>query len=259
MRPFSKRKVRSGSAVMDGAIATGLAVLLWQSAYEYAGKSAISSPLDTLAYGCGLVQTQAFWNNVEATVTAFAYAVAISIALGVTLGLLLGLQRFAGDVAEPILTSIYTIPKITLYPLILLIFGLGLPAKIAFGVIHGVIPIILFTLSGVKNINPVLLRTARVLHLTQVQTIVSVLMPAVVPELLTGVRTGFSLTLLGVLIGEMFASQRGLGFLIINGISLNNVPMTTAVIVIVVVFAVAANSLLLVFDRKGGSGYRLPR
>ncbi|MGA7329803.1 MAG: hypothetical protein WBX25_36315, partial [Rhodomicrobium sp.] len=136
---------------MDGLIATGLAILLWQSAYEYAGESAISSPLDTLAYGYGLVQTQAFWNNVQATVTAFAYAVAISIALGVTLGLLLGLQRFAADVAEPILTSIYTIPKITLYPLILLIFGLGLPAKIAFGVIHGVIPIILFTLSGVKN------------------------------------------------------------------------------------------------------------
>ena len=140
--------------------------------------------------------------------------------------------------------------KITLYPLVLLIFGLGVSAKVAFGVMHGVIPIILFTLNAVKNVNPVLLRTARVMKLTQWQTTTTLLAPAVMPELITGVRVGFSLTMLGVLIGEMFASQRGLGFLIINGISLHNVRMTTAVILIVVVFAIAANGLLLAFDRR---------
>ena len=63
-------------------------------------------------------------------------------------------------------------------------------------------------------------------------------------------RVGFSLTMLGVLIGEMFASQRGIGFLIINGISMHNVRMTTAVILIVVVFAILANGLLLAFDKR---------
>jgi NitT/TauT family transport system permease protein len=76
----------------------------------------------------------------------------------------------------------------------------------------------------------------------------------VVPELVTGVRTGFSLTFLGVLIGEMFASQRGLGFLIINGISLHNVEMTTMVILFVIVFAIAANGLLLALDRRAHHG-----
>jgi NitT/TauT family transport system permease protein len=56
--------------------------------------------------------------------------------------------------------------------------------------------------------------------------------------------------MLGVLIGEMFASQRGLGFLIINGINLHNVRMTTAVILVVVVFAITANGLLLALDRR---------
>ena len=70
------------------------------------------------------------------------------------------------------------------------------------------------------------------------------------PEIVTGLRVGFSLTLLGVLIGEMFASQRGLGFLIINGIEVNDVRMTTTVTLIVVVFAVAANSLMLALDRR---------
>jgi NitT/TauT family transport system permease protein len=235
---------------LDGLVIAAIFVAVWQGLYEYAGDSAITSPLTTLGYASSLVKTSNFWTHAQATLVAFAYSLVISIVLGVVLGLVLGLQRFAGDVAEPMLVALYTIPKVTLYPLILLIFGLGVSAKVAFGVIHGVIPIILFTLNAVKNINPVLLRTSRVMRLTPWQTTTTVLAPAVMPELITGVRVGFSLTMLGVLIGEMFASQRGLGFLIVNGISLHNVRMTTAVILIVVVFAIVANGLLLWIDKR---------
>jgi len=239
-----------GGRLLDALVLLALTVLIWQGLYEYAGDSAITSPLTTLDYASSLVRTTSFWGHAQATLVAFAYSLAISIALGVSLGLVFGMQRFAGDVAEPIFVAMYTIPKVTLYPLILLMFGLGLPAKVAFGVIHGVIPIILFTLNAVKNLNPVLTRTSRVMRLSTWQSITTVLAPAVMPELITGVRVGFSLTMLGVLIGEMFASQRGLGFLIINGISLHNVRMTTSVILIVVAFAIAANSALLALDKR---------
>jgi len=239
-----------GGRAFDGVVILALFVAVWQGLYAYAGDAAITSPLATLAYASSLVQTANFWANADATLLAFFYSLVISIVLGVALGLVLGARRFAGDVAEPMLVALYTVPKVTLYPLILLIFGLGLSAKVAFGVIHGVIPIVLFTLNAVKNINPVLLRTARVMRLTPWQTVSTVLAPAVMPELITGVRVGFSLTMLGVLIGEMFASQRGLGFLIINGISLHNVRMTTAVILIVVTFAIVANGLLLWVDKR---------
>jgi NitT/TauT family transport system permease protein len=238
------------SRMLDGLVLVVLALAVWQGLYEYAGEAAITSPFTTVGYALSLVKTSNFWTHAEATLAAFVYALVISIALGIALGLLLGSQRFAGDVAEPILVALYTIPKVTLYPLILLIFGLGVSAKVAFGVIHGVIPIILFTLNAVKNINPVLIRTSRVMRLSTWQTVSTVLAPAVMPELITGVRVGFSLTMLGVLIGEMFASQRGLGFLIINGINMHNVPMMMAVILIVVVFAIAANGLLLAFDKR---------
>jgi len=238
------------SRALDALVLGALALAIWQGLYEYAGDAAITSPLTTFDFAASLIKTSNFWGHAQATLVAFLYSLAISIALGVRLGLILGLQRFAGDVAEPILVALYTIPKVTLYPLILLIFGLGVSAKVAFGVIHGVIPIILFTLNAVKNINPVLIRTSRVMRLSNWQTISTVLAPAVMPELITGVRVGFSLTMLGVLIGEMFASQRGLGFLIINGISMHNVRMTMAVILIVVVFAIAANGLLLWIDKR---------
>ncbi|MGE0753336.1 MAG: ABC transporter permease [Variibacter sp.] len=239
-----------GHRLLDALIIIALVIAGWQGVYAWVGDSAITSPLQTLQYAAGLIGTANFWTHVQATLTAFVYALVISIALGLATGLFLGLQRFAGDVGEPILVALYTIPKITLYPLVLLIFGLGLSAKVAFGVMHGIIPIILFTLNAVKNVNPVLLRTARVMRLSRWQTIRTVLAPAVMPEIITGVRVGFSLTMLGVLIGEMFASQRGLGFLIINGINLHNVRMTTSVILVVVVFAVTANGLLLALDRR---------
>ena len=242
-----RRRLRTG---ITDAIAMTLVVLaIWEGLFAYAGDVAITSPLATFRYAATLLGSATFWPHVAATMLAFAYALLISAVAGVALGLWLGLRRTAGDVAEPMLVALYTIPKVTLYPVMLLAFGLGLSAKVAFGVIHGMIPIVLFTLGAVKTLPPVYLRLARVMRLTSLQTGWRVLLPAVLPEVVSGLHIGFSVTLLGVLIGEMFASQRGLGFLIINGISSHNVRLTTAVTLLVMLFAIGANGLLLALDR----------
>jgi NitT/TauT family transport system permease protein len=225
-----------------------LVIVVWQGLYEYAGEVAITPPWRTVQYASTLLGTTSFWGHVAETVKAFVYALLISAALGVAAGLVLGLRRFAGDVAEPILVALYTIPKVTLYPLMLLIFGLGLSAKVAFGVIHGIIPVILFTLNAVKNVNPVYLRTARVLRLDPWRTATTVLAPAVMPEIITGLRVGFSLTMLGVLIGEMFASQRGLGYMLMNAIGLHNVDVIMAITFLLIVFAATVSVVLLRVD-----------
>jgi NitT/TauT family transport system permease protein len=226
------------------------AVGLWYLAWWQAGDSAITPPGETVRFAVYLLGNADFWQHATATLQAFATALAISALAGITLGLLLGWHRFAGEVFEPMLASFYTIPKVTLYPLMLLVFGLGMPAKVAFGVIHGMIPVTLFTLAAVKNIPAVLVRTARVMRLSGQETARHVLLPAVLPEVISGLRIGFALTFLGVLIGEMFASQKGLGFLIINGINQHDVVRTTAVILIVVSSAVLANGALLRLDRR---------
>jgi NitT/TauT family transport system permease protein len=140
---------------------------------------------------------------------AFFVALALAVLLGLGIGFLLGAQRFAREVFEPILIAFYSVPKITLYPIILLAFGLGLPAKIAFGTIHGIVPVALFTITAVRNVNPILLKTARVFRLSPAKLVGSVLLPAALPEIFTGIRIGFALTLIGTLLGEMFGSQRG--------------------------------------------------
>lgn len=237
--------IRRGWRALDLAVVAAVLVALWQIVGSATGGIAVTPPLGTLAYLADLVRTSMFWEHVGATLLAFAIAFALSAILGLGLGLGLGLRRFAGDVAEPILAGFYTIPKVTLYPVVLLVFGLGLSAKIAFGVMHGLVPVTLFTLGAIRTLPPVLVRTTRVLRLGPWQSMRSVLVPACLPDIVNGLRISFSLSLLGVLIGEMFSSQRGLGFLLVNGLAQHNVPLTTSVVLVVIVGAVLANTLML--------------
>jgi NitT/TauT family transport system permease protein len=230
---------------LDALLLLALAVAVWEGLGAYTRGIAITPPLGTLQYLVGLVQTQLFWEHVQATVLAFAMAFALSAVLGLLLGLVLGVRRFAGEVAEPILAGFYTIPKVTLYPVVLLLFGLGMSAKVAFGVMHGLVPVTLFTLGAVKTLPHVYLRTARAFRLESGATMRHVLIPACLPQIVNGLRIGFSLSLLGVLIGEMFSSQRGLGFLLVNGLAQHNVPLTTAIVLVIVTFAIGANTLML--------------
>ena len=186
----------------------------------------------------------------EETSRAFFFALLIAVVLGLAIGFLLGAHRFSSEIFEPMLVAFYSIPKITLYPIILLAFGLGLPAKIAFGAIHGVVPVAVFTMAAVRNLNPILFKTARVLRLKPAKFVASVLLPAALPEIFTGLRVGFSLTLIGTLLGEMFGSQRGLGYLLMTAIGLQNVQLIMAVTLLIVLFAASVSTLLIVVDRR---------
>jgi len=225
-------------------------LLLWQSLYWWAGEVALASPLATLRYTAKLIATESFDMHLVDTLRAFAIAYALSVLIGLAVGFWLGFDRLSGDALEPMIVAVYAIPKLTLYPILLLAFGLTLSAKVAFGVLHGVIPIILFTLSAVHNTKPILIKTGRVLNLTRFQMVRWILFPAAIPEIFTGLRVGFALTLIGSLLAEMFASQRGLGYLLMNGIGLHNVDLIMSVTLIIVVFAASVSTLLLYVDHR---------
>jgi NitT/TauT family transport system permease protein len=96
----------------------------------------------------------------------------------------------------------------------------------------------------------VLLKMARTLGLSYWQLMTTVVMPAALPEIFTGLRVGFSLTLIGTVLGEMFAAQHGLGYLLMNAISLYNIDVIMSVTFLLVVFAAGVNAVLLAVDRR---------
>ena len=225
-------------------------LLAWELAYLVVGDVALRSPWQTIRFTVAFVQTDLFWENVTNTLGAFGLALVIAVLLGLAIGFLLGLNRLSADAMEPMLVALYSIPKITLYPIILLAFVLGMSAKVAFGAIHGIIPIALFTLGAVRGVRPILLKTGRVLKLPPMAMVRTILFPAAVPEIFTGLRVGFSLTLIGTVLGEMFAAQHGLGYLLMNAIGLYNIDMIMSVTFLLVMFASAVNGVLLAMDRR---------
>jgi NitT/TauT family transport system permease protein len=237
-------------AIRNGMLLVVTILLVWQGLYLWIGDIALASPLATVRYAARLLASEAFYPHLRDTMMAFSAGYALAVVLGLAIGFWLGFHRLSGEVMEPMVVAIYSLPKVTLYPILLLAFGLGISAKIAFGTLHGVIPIVLFTLAAVRNIKPILLKTGRALKLTPLQTVRSILLPATLPEIFTGLRVGFSLTLIGTLLAEMFASQRGLGFLLMNGIGLHNVELIMAITLMIVVFAAVVSTLLLHVDHR---------
>lgn len=238
------------SRTTDTLILIVAILVIWTGLTYTAAGVALAGPAPTLERLWKLLGSGFFWENVEATFTAFVFALIIATGLGVGIGFWFGLHRFSGEVGEQILVSFYSLPKITLYPLVLLIFGLGISAKVAFGALHGFIPIAIFTMGAIKNLNPIYYKSARIMRVDGLSLIRHVILPGAAPEIFSGLRIGFSLTLLGVLFGEMFAAKRGLGFLIISSIQLNDVTRMLAVTVFLAVIAVAANIGLLAIDRR---------
>ena len=244
MRPQENATFRNTVILIVGLF------LFWELAYLVVGDVALRSPWQTVNFLGKLMQTDLFWFQLADSLKAFAVALAIAVILGLLIGFALGLHRLSGEAMEPMLVALYSIPKITLYPIILLAFGIGISAKIAFGAIHGIIPVALYTLNAVRTTRPILIKTGRVLKLSPAVMVREILLPAAVPEIFTGIRVGFSLTLIGTVLGEMFAAQRGLGYMLMSAISLYNIELIMSITFLLVVLAATVNMALLVIDRR---------
>ena len=234
----------------DTLIIAAVILVVWQILHQIAGATALPAPLATVTYLMHMVPTARFAENAAATLKAFSLALMLAYGIGLAVGVWMGAHRLSGAVGEPILVVIYSLPKITLYPVVLLIFGLGISGKVVFGAMHGILPVALLTMGAIRAIPPVYLRAARALHLSPWQTIATVLIPAALPEVFTGLRIGFTVTLLGVLLGEMFASKLGLGSMIMTDMSLAQSEDMVTVALVLFAFAAVANALLLWIEHR---------
>jgi len=232
------------------AILIGLLLAAWQLMHHIAGDVAMTTPLETIRYTAKLLASADFWPHFQTTGKAFLIALVIALAAGSFIGIVLGFHRLSGEVAEPILVALYSIPKVILYPIILLVFGLGLTSEVAFGTLHGIVPVMVFTMNAVRNIKPVLIRTGRVLGLSTWSMMRTILLPAAFPEIFTGLRIGFSVTLLGTVMSEMFGSKRGLGFLLMNALGVNDVQLIMSLALMLVTFAAIANTTLMTIEKR---------
>ncbi|HEU4369794.1 MAG TPA: ABC transporter permease subunit [Methylomirabilota bacterium] len=141
--------------------------------------------------------------------TAAAYVLAV--VLGVPLGVVVGSARPLREVLNPFVVALYGMPKILVLPWIVLLLGFGTAPAILYGAIHGFFPILVLVMGGVGDVDRTLVSVARAFGATTWQLYWKVVLPAIVPTVLAGMRLGVVFCLLGVLIVEMFAGVRGMG------------------------------------------------
>ena len=141
--------------------------------------------------------------------TAVAYV--LSVVLGVSLGIAVGSVRALREVLSPFVVALYGMPKILVLPWIVLLLGFGTAPAILYGTIHGFFPILVLVMGGVRDVDRTLVSVARAFGAGTWQLYWKVLLPAIVPTVLAGMRLGIVFCLLGVLIVEMFAGVRGMG------------------------------------------------
>lgn len=134
--------------------------------------------------------------------------------LGIALGLLVGWFRAVEDAVDPLVAAIYPIPKSALFPLFILWFGLGDTSKIITIMIGVLFLVLINTVTGVKAIDPVLIKAARDLGANQRQIFAKVVIPGALANIFTGLRLGAGMALILVFITEIEATRAGLGFLL---------------------------------------------
>ena len=201
---------RHPGVVRLGVIA--LILLVWEIAARWFIDPMFIAPPSRVFDSLGAV-----WNTpgvpaaLRLTLFELAVAFAIAVVIGLTVGLAVGLQPFARRSMMPIILLLYGMPQITILPIFILAFGIGAPSKIAFGVTHGMFPIMVTVIAGVQNLKPVLMTSARSMGANRWQILRWVIFPHMIPSFFAGMRLGMTGVLLGVLLAELYVSTAGIG------------------------------------------------
>lgn len=175
---------------------------------------------------------------------------AIAVALGVSLGLLIGWYRTLADILNPLLELFRNTAPLALLPVFVLVLGMGETSKISMVVYSCIWPVLLSTVSGVRNVDPLLIRSARSMALKPVQLFVKVVLPASVPAVFTGIRVAGAYPILVLIAAEMGGAKAGLGYLVNYSQFTFEIPKMYAGIVTPALLGLAFNHAVLLVERR---------
>src|SRR5262245_28589517 len=184
------------------------------------------------------------------TLIEMVVAFVMSVVFGMLIGVLVGMTDIGRRSFYPIVLLLYGIPQAILLPLFVLVFGLGPASKIAFGFSHGVFPVSVNTLGGMRNVNPLLLRGADSMRATRLQHLRYVMYPHMLAAVFTGLRLAMTMTLLGVLLAELFVSQCGIGFFPLLYAETFSPAALIALILTLALMAIVLNELVRTIEAR---------
>jgi NitT/TauT family transport system permease protein/taurine transport system permease protein len=202
------------------------------------------------ALGALVEDWREYLGQLPTTLVEILAAYGIACGGGVVLGMLIASSARARRMALPVLRSVYAVPLVVLYPVMMVWFGIGMGSKIGFASIFAFVPTLLTTVAGVAALSPHLLETGRAYGAVRWQQILYIQIPASLPTLVAALRLGGALVIVGVIVAEMLGAVGGLGFLITRNRTLLNSPGVYGGIILVLIITGGHEVLLRRLEQR---------
>ncbi|MBK1783793.1 ABC transporter permease [Prauserella cavernicola] len=254
--PRRPRPARRDRSVLFRLFTKVVAIVLLLAAWEFAPRAGLIDPTFLTPFSevasalAELAANGQLAEHVQASLTRSLSGFGIAVLVAVPLGVLIGWYRVVSDVLTPLVQLFLNTAALALLPVFVLILGIGEASKIAIVIYACTWPILLNTISAVRNVDPTLLKLARSLDLPPLQLFGKVVLPASIPTIFTGLRLAGAAAIVVVIAAEMVGAKAGLGFLINDSQYNFAIPSMYAGIVAISVIGVGFNQLLVFIERR---------
>jgi NitT/TauT family transport system permease protein len=230
-------------ARIRGALTFLWLMLFWEFVARYGVRDQrILAPFSKVVTALvNLFVTGEVWKHLWVSGYEFTVGFLLASLVGVTVGFLMGTVKVVRDYLDPWISGLYSAPLVALAPFFIMFFGVGIASKAALVFSVAVFPVIVNTFTGVHSVDPSMIEVARSFHASRLQILFKVLVPFSLSYIVTGLRLGVGRGLTGVVVGEFFFANAGLGFLVALAGQTFNTPLLFAG---VLVFAVAGVALI---------------
>jgi len=223
-----------------------LGLILW----ELIGRFVVTDPIlfaplsKVLLALWKTLYTGEIWRNIYVSAVEFVIGFTLATVIGVLVGVLMATNRLVQDYLDPWVYFFYCSPLVALMPFYIMIFGVALASKVAIVFTVAVFPILLNTFVGIRSADPHLLEVGRSFNCSRRQTFVNILLPSALPFIVTGLQLGVGRGLTGVVVGELFASREGVGYMIATASQSFDTPV---LLMGVLLFSIAGVLLMAIF------------
>jgi len=205
----------------------------------------VPAPLDVLSKFGDVLESGLLWRHTQATLYATLAGLFVGGTIGITLGYLIARIQILEDLLSPIIVAFQSTPVVAYAPLLVIWFGTGTQSKVVTSALIVFFPILMNTIVGIRNVPQGLHDLMKVSGASQWQTFIKLEIPASLPVLLTGLKTGATLAIIGAVVGEFIAARAGLGLLINIANAQYDTPL---VFVVVITLAIIASSIYAVIS-----------
>jgi len=228
-----------------------IAILLWWAcSFSLSKEFRGFAPVPTLEALGGLVGTSMFWHSVLDTMARLLGGLAVSILVGVPTGILIGYFRRASELTQTLFQFLRMISPLSWMPIAIILFGVGAAPVYFLVAIAAVWPIIINTAHGVEKVDQTWIKVAQTLGGKGWGIVLRVLIPAIMPDILTGIRLALGVAWIVIVPAEMLGVASGLGYSILNYRDVTDYSSLMAIIVIIGILGYTSDALLRVLQRK---------